>query len=183
MMRSSKTRNYHICDILYSLFEDNIFQNNKEIKFISISVSSLIKGTANFGHCTELIYAALKSNHIASLKKKLDKAELKPFFHDIDEKCLINILEYQNIKRDTKKTHKSNYMVLGDRVQTHKYKLKNKTNANTFRNTHKPGTPEGHRSITSHFNAINKCDKKVTKQGEVYYYKQTDSVKNPYKKN
>ena len=41
----------------------------------------------------ELIYAAVKPYHIASLNKYLDKAELKIFFIDIDEQYLINLLE------------------------------------------------------------------------------------------
>ena len=40
-----------------------------------------------------------------------------------------------------------------------------------------------YRSMTSHFNVINKFGQKVSKEGGVDYKKQTDSVKNPYKKN
>ena len=34
---SSKTQNYHIRDIIYNLYEYDIFQNKKEIKFVSIT--------------------------------------------------------------------------------------------------------------------------------------------------
>ena len=37
--------------------------------------------------------------------------------------------------------------------------------------------------MTLHFNFINKCDQKVSNQGDVDYDMQTDSVNNPYKKN
>ena len=47
----------------------------------------------------------------------------------------------------------------------------------------KPGTPEYHKYTTSHFSVIKKCGKKVSKKSGVDYDKQTDSIKNPYKKN
>ena len=68
-------------------------------------------------------------------------------------------------------------------MHSHKDKLKKETNNDTFRNLWKPGTPEEHRLMTSHFNAIKKCGQKVSNKGDVYYGKQTESVKNPYKKN
>ena len=37
--------------------------------------------------------------------------------------------------------------------------------------------------MTSHFNVIKKCGYEVSKKYGVYYDKQIDSVKNPYKKN
>ena len=37
MMAPSKTRNYHIRDIIYNLYEDNIYHKKKEIKFVSIN--------------------------------------------------------------------------------------------------------------------------------------------------
>ena len=37
--------------------------------------------------------------------------------------------------------------------------------------------------MTSHFNVINKFCHKVSKKGDVDYYKQIDSFKNTYKKN
>ena len=37
--------------------------------------------------------------------------------------------------------------------------------------------------MTAHFSFINKCGHKVSKKRDVDYYKHTDSVKNPYKKN
>ena len=82
---SSKTRNYHICEIIYNIYEDNIFQNNKEIKFVSITETSFIKYTANFGHCVDLIDAAVKPYHISTLKKQLGKAEIKNVCREIDE--------------------------------------------------------------------------------------------------
>ena len=104
-MASIKTRNHHICDILYNIYEDNIFQNKKEIKFVSIADPSFMKGTEKLGHCMEIIDAEVKPYQIETLKKQLDKADLNFFCHDIDEKWLITLLEYQNIKRDTKKRH------------------------------------------------------------------------------
>ena len=103
MMESSKTCNYHICDILYNLYEDNIFQNQKEIKFFSITNLSFIKDTSKFGYCKDLINVKLKPYHISTLKIRLDKVELKTFFHDIDEQCLITLLKvpsYQNRYKD-----------------------------------------------------------------------------------
>ena len=67
-------------------------------------------------------------------------------------------------------------------MQLHKAKLKKETNDDNFRRFQNTGTPEGNRSITPHFNVINKCGKKVSKKGDVYYEKQTNSVKNPLKK-
>ena len=37
MMASSKTHNYHIRDIIYNPYKENIFQNKKYIKFIYIT--------------------------------------------------------------------------------------------------------------------------------------------------
>ena len=74
-------------------------------------------------------------------------------------------------------------MGVGSRVQSHKDKLKKETKYDTFRHLLYPGTPEGHRRITSHFNFIKKCGQKVSKKSGVDYDKQTDSIKNPYKKN
>ena len=48
MMASSKTQNYHICEIIYNIYEDNIFQKKKEINFVSITTPSFIKDTAKF---------------------------------------------------------------------------------------------------------------------------------------
>ena len=45
ILASSKTWNYHICEIIYNIYEDNIFQNKKEIKFVSITALSFIKDT------------------------------------------------------------------------------------------------------------------------------------------
>ena len=75
-MASSKTRSYTILGILYNLYEYNTFQNKKEIKFVSITALSFIKDTSKFGHCMELIDAAVKPDHIESLKKQLDKLEM-----------------------------------------------------------------------------------------------------------
>ena len=120
------------------------FITRKEIRFVSITALSFIKDTEKFGHCMELIDAAVKPDHAQSLKKQLDKVEII-FVHEIDEDCLITLLEYHNIKRETKKRHKSNYMSFGARAQSHKAKLKKETNSDTFRHIQKPGTPEGHR--------------------------------------
>ena len=74
-------------------------------------------------------------------------------------------------------------MVIGDMVQSHKDKLNKKTNDHNWRRLHKPGTPEGHRSMISHFNVINKCGQKVFNKGGVDYEKHIDSVNNTYMKN
>ena len=63
-MASSKSRNYHIHDILYNIYKDNIFYNNKEIKFVSITSMPFIKETDIFGYCMELIDAAVNPDHI-----------------------------------------------------------------------------------------------------------------------
>ena len=76
MMESSKTRNNYICDIIYNLYKDNIFQSKKEIKFISITAKSFIKNTEKFGHCMEVIDSAVKPDKISCRKKKLDRAEI-----------------------------------------------------------------------------------------------------------
>ena len=68
IMVLSKTRNYHIHNILYNIYEDNIFQD------ISITAPYFIKETSNFGHCMEIIYATSNPYHIATSKKQLDKA-------------------------------------------------------------------------------------------------------------
>ena len=67
-----------------------------------------------------VINTAVNPDNIATLKKQLDKAELKTDCHDIDEHCLITLLNYQNTKRDTNTSHKSNYMGIGARVKSHK---------------------------------------------------------------
>ena len=75
-MASNKNQNYHIYEIIYNLYEDDIFQNKTEIKFFSITAPPFIKYTEKFGHCMELIDAAVKPYHITTLKKQLDKADL-----------------------------------------------------------------------------------------------------------
>ena len=77
MTASSKTHNYHFHKIPYNIYEDNIFQNNKEIKFLSMNAPSLIKETAMFGHFMYLIDGAVESYHISTLKKQLDREKLK----------------------------------------------------------------------------------------------------------
>ena len=47
-------------------------------------------------------------------------------------------------------------MVVGARLQQDKAKLKKETNDDTFRHMNNPGTPQGHRSMISHFNVITK---------------------------
>ena len=78
-MASSKTRNHHTHDIIYNLCKSNIFQNKKEIKFISITDPSFINYAAKLGNCMEPIDASLNAYHISTLKKKLDKAEQNIF--------------------------------------------------------------------------------------------------------
>ena len=62
-------------------------------------------------------------------------------------------------------------MGIRNKVQTHKSKLKKEKNNDTVRHIQKPGSLEGHRSMTSHLNFINKFGQKVFKQGDVYYEK------------
>ena len=80
MMASSRTRNYHNCDIIHNIYKDNLFKNNKEIKFISTTALYFIKDKATFGHSMDLIDATVKPYNMARLKKQLDKAEIKLFF-------------------------------------------------------------------------------------------------------
>ena len=49
-----------------------------------------------------IIYAAVKPYHITTLKKQLDKAELKHVCRDIDEECLNSnrVPEYQKRYKD-----------------------------------------------------------------------------------
>ena len=58
-------------------------------------------------------------------------------------------------------------MGLVDKVKTHEDKLKKESNNDNFRSMHNPGTHQGHRSMTSHFNVINKCGPNVSNQGNL----------------
>ena len=58
-------------------------------------------------------------------------------------------------------------MGLGAMGQTHKDKLKKKINDDNFRRMQNPGNPQGHRSMTSHFNIIKKRGNKEYNQGNV----------------
>ena len=84
MITSSKTRNCYIHDIIYSICEDNIFKNKKEIKFISIIDRSFKNGIKKFCRGMELINAAVKPYHIEILKKQLNKVDLQNAFHGVD---------------------------------------------------------------------------------------------------
>ena len=75
-MTIMKTRNDQNREIVYNLYEDNIFKNKKDIKFISITAQYYIKVTEKFGHCMELIDYSVNSYHISILKKQLDKAKI-----------------------------------------------------------------------------------------------------------
>ena len=75
MMGSSKTRNNYIFEILYNIYEDNIFQNMKKIKFVSIIDPSLINYTEKFINCMEIIDNTVKPYHISTLKKQLYKLD------------------------------------------------------------------------------------------------------------
>ena len=59
MMASSKTQNYHIRDILYILYEDNIYLTNM----------SLIQVKEDLCQSMELINSSVKPDYIATLKK------------------------------------------------------------------------------------------------------------------
>ena len=85
MLASSKNQNYRIGEIIYNIYEDNIFQNKNEIYFVSITPLSFIKYTANVGHWMELTNTSVKPYDIVTLKKQLYKVELKPFCRYIYE--------------------------------------------------------------------------------------------------
>ena len=70
-----------------------------------------------------IINATVNPDHILTLKRQLDNAELKNVCHAIDEEYLITLPEYHNIKRETKTRHKINYIGIGARLQSHKAKL------------------------------------------------------------
>ena len=57
----------------------------------------------------ELIGTVLNLYHISILKKHLDKAELKYIYHEIDEKCLVTLPDYQNTKGEKNKTQNQLY--------------------------------------------------------------------------
>ena len=63
--------------------------------------------------------------------------------------------EYQK----SKKRHNRNHMCIGAGLQPHKAKPKKEINDDTFRCLQNPGTPEGHRSMTSRVDSINVCSK------------------------
>ena len=71
-------------------------------------------------------------------------------------------------------------MGLGDRFHNQKHKLNNDTNDDTLRPMKKPGKPEDHKFMTSHFHVIKKLDQSIRKQGNIYYDKQTQWIKNPH---
>ena len=64
-------------------------------------------------------------------------------------------------------------MGLQDRVHNHKAKPKKDNINNTFRPMMKPGTPEDHKSMTSHFDVIKKRYQSTRKQGKIDSYKYT----------
>ena len=66
-------------------------------------------------------------------------------------------------------------------MHNHKAKLKKDTNNDTFGPMQKPGIPEDHKSMTSHFDVIRKLDQSTRKQGNIYSYKQNQAINNPYK--
>ena len=45
----------------------------------------------------------------------------------------------------------------------------------------KPGTPEDHKNMTSHFNVIKKRDQRTRSKGNIYIDKHTQGIKDPYK--
>ena len=73
-------------------------------------------------------------------------------------------------------------MGLGARVHEHKAKPKKDTNDYTFRYMQNPVTPEEHKSMTSHFGVIKKFDQRTQNQGNIDSDKQTQVIKNSYKK-
>ena len=69
MMESRKSHNYHMRAIIYNIYEDNILQNKKEIKFTSITYLSFKKDIETFGHCVYPIDAIGNPDHIECFKK------------------------------------------------------------------------------------------------------------------
>ena len=72
-MESSKNRNYHIREIIYNIYEENIIQIKTEIKFISITDSYFTNYTEQFGHYMDLIDDAVKPDNITNPKKQFYK--------------------------------------------------------------------------------------------------------------
>ena len=72
-------------------------------------------------------------------------------------------------------------MGLGASLHNHKAKIKKDTNNNTFGHMQKPGTLQYHKSITSHFDVINRRDQRARKQRNIDSDKQTLGIKNPHK--
>ena len=126
---------------------------------------------------------SLNPDQILSLKTQLDKAELKHVCFDIEYQFLVTILQYNNIKGETRKSHKINYMCLWDRVHTDKAKLNKGTNNDNFSHMHNTGKPQANRPMASHFNVIKDCGQMVCKEGNLYYDKYTEGVKNTYNNN
>ena len=72
-------------------------------------------------------------------------------------------------------------MGLVSTIKTHKAKLNKENNNDTSSNMQKPGTSQGHRSITYHFNLIKRRVQKESNRINIYDYKQTKGVNNPNK--
>ena len=130
----------------------------------------------------DLINAAVNRDHIETLKKQLNKAELESVCHVISEQCLITLLKYQNIKRYIETMHKSKYIGIGAMVQSQKAKQKNGN-----QQWYSKASSEDRNPWSTQFNDISlQCNKKsghkVSMKGDVDYDKHTYSVKNSYKK-
>ena len=67
-------------------------------------------------------------------------------------------------------------------MHNHKDKLNKDTNDDTFGPMQKSVTIEDHIFVTSYLYVINKRDQRTHKQGNIDPNKQTQGIKNPYKK-
>ena len=81
------------------------------------------------------------------------------FCHKIEEQCLVNLLNWQNITGETETIHKRNYKELEARVKRHKDKPKKETNNDNFSHMQNTETPEGHIYMISYFNVTKKRGK------------------------
>ena len=79
----------------------------------------------------EIIDAAANPNNIPSFEKYLDKVDLNSFC-DIEKQCLMTLLECQNIKKQTDRIHKINFIGPGYRAKKQNTKLNKETNNYTL---------------------------------------------------
>ena len=91
------------------------------------------------------------------------------------------ILYCHNIEKYTDKSHKINYMGLGDTLHKNKAKIKKYNIEDTFRPRQKPGTTEYHKYTRFLSNTINKHGHRAPKKCNIDSDKQTKVINNQYK--